>query len=225
MEKHSGRAIRKKVTRLLKEDQGSQALEILATISEDQLAGPLFHHLYHMDETIKHRSAVAMAHLVSRLIPHRREKARIIMRRILWNLNDESGGIGWGSPEAMGAILAQNPEMAEEYRSILFSYLDPGGTYIENELLQRGLLWGIGTYLKTAPNTLESSTRNRLYIHLDSPDKIKRAHALRALVNARILDLKTCPAHLRLDAAIVPIFQGWALKEYRISDLIFGLKN
>ena len=213
------RAIRKKVTRILNQDQEAQALEALAAIPEDTLTGPLFHHLYNLDELIKHRSAVAMAHLVTRLIPERTEKARIIMRRILWNLNDESGGIGWGSPEAMGAILTQSPKMAEEYRSILFSYLEPGGTYIENELLQRGVIWGIGTYLEVAPKALETTTCDQLYAHLSSEDKIKRAHALRALINARAFDCKKRPRALISDQAKVPIFRGWAFDECRISDM------
>ena len=44
--------------------------------------------------------------VVSRLADSDMEAARVIMRRLMWNLNDESGGIGWGSPEAMGEILA-----------------------------------------------------------------------------------------------------------------------
>ena len=31
----------------------------------------------------------------------------------MWTLNDESGGIGWGSPEVMGEILAAHKGLAE----------------------------------------------------------------------------------------------------------------
>jgi hypothetical protein len=42
-----------------------------------------------------------MAHLADKDM----ESARVIMRRLMWSLNDESGGIGWGAPEAMGEIV------------------------------------------------------------------------------------------------------------------------
>ena len=58
-----------------------------------------------------------MGALGSRMGQKNMEKARIVMRRIMWNLNDESGGIGWGSPEAMGEILCQSPELALEFKS------------------------------------------------------------------------------------------------------------
>ncbi len=92
------------------------------------------------------------------------EKARIVLRRIMWNLNDESGGIGWGSPEAMGEILGQSPELAREFNSILFSYLDPDGNYLEHEMLQRGVLWGIGTYLESNPQDLNKKQKSFIWI-------------------------------------------------------------
>ena len=79
------------------------------------------------------------------------ESARIIMRRLMWNLNDESGGIGWGSPEAMGEIMARSPRLAEEYSTILVSYIRPDGNFLEHEILQRGVLWGLGRLAYARP--------------------------------------------------------------------------
>ena len=74
------------------------------------------------------------------------------MRRLMWNLNDESGGIGWRArPEAMGEIVARSERLADEYGHILISYLDPDGNYLEHPLLQRGLLWGIGRFAHARP--------------------------------------------------------------------------
>jgi len=73
----------------------------------------------------------------------------------------ESAGVHpkqWG-----GRYFPCPPELAEDFKSILFSYLDPGGNYIEQEILQRGVLWGIGTYLKAAPSDLEDKTKTQLY--------------------------------------------------------------
>lgn len=71
------------------------------------------------------------------------EWARTVIRRFMWYLNDESGGIGWGIPEAMGEILRYHHGLAVDYGKILWSYIDPGGNHLENDDLVEGTLWGI----------------------------------------------------------------------------------
>jgi hypothetical protein len=77
------------------------------------------------------------------------------MRRFIWNLNDESGGIGWGAPEAMGEIMAQVDKLAEEFHPVLIHYIfDRDGkpdSFLEHMPLRRGAFWGIGRLLETRP--------------------------------------------------------------------------
>ena len=84
-----------------------------------------------------------MGQVVSNLADTDMESARVVMRRLIWNLNDESGGIGWGSPEAMGDIMACHQRLAEEYHRLLISYVRPEGNFLEHPQLQKGLLWGL----------------------------------------------------------------------------------
>ncbi|MBW2457267.1 MAG: hypothetical protein JRI68_22355, partial [Deltaproteobacteria bacterium] len=37
------------------------------------------------------------------------ERAADLLRRFLWSLNDESGAVPYGVPEAMGEVLARRP--------------------------------------------------------------------------------------------------------------------
>jgi hypothetical protein len=214
-----GRQTKKKVTQILSNSQGSEALSLLELIPEEQLVGPLFSHFYAMDELIKFRSIIAMGELALRLSLKQMEKARILMRRIMWNLNDESGGIGWGSPEAMGQILYKSPALAMEFKSILFSYLDHRGNFIEHELLQRGVLWGIGTYLKASPRDLDDTIEGLIVAHLHSLDPLKRGYALRALINADRLNPKSVPEHILTDSEQIDIFTGWNFVTSRICDM------
>ncbi len=98
-----------------------------------------------------------MGMVVSNLADHDIESARVVMRRLMWNLNDESGGIGWGSPEAMGEIMARHSRLAQEFASILVSYINPDKNYIEHEILQRGVLWGIGRLAYERPEFVKDS--------------------------------------------------------------------
>jgi hypothetical protein len=68
------------------------------------------------------QAAYGLGVAVSRLACVDLEGARVIMRRLMWSLNEESGNLGWGVPEAMGAILAMSPILAGEYAGIFLSY-------------------------------------------------------------------------------------------------------
>ena len=219
MKKPHGRKIKKKVGELLLKHHRETSMQELEKIPDDQLVGPLFSYFYHKDETIKFRSVTAMGILVSKMGKTNMEKARIVLRRIMWNLNDESGGIGWGSPEAMGEILSQSPKLALEFKSILFSYLDQEGNYLEHEMLQRGVLWGIGTYLKVFPGDLTETTKSFLLNHLKSDDPVKKGYALRALINAQSFDFRSAPENIIGDTRSVDIFTGWHFSCTRISDM------
>ncbi|MBA3010446.1 MAG: hypothetical protein KKF12_18230 [Proteobacteria bacterium] len=219
MKKPYGRQTKKKVHEILQNPLQGEALTLLALIPDEQLVGHLFSHFYITDELIKFRSITAMGELGKRIAADRMEKARILMRRIMWNLNDESGGIGWGSCEAMGQILSKSPELAMEFKSILFSYLDPKGNFIEHETLQQGVLWGIGTYLEVAPQHLNRITEGLISAHLHSFDPIKRGYAVRALVNGGRFNYSLVPEAILTDSEQIEIFTGWNFVKTQISDI------
>ncbi|WP_321495454.1 DVU0298 family protein [uncultured Desulfobacter sp.] len=214
-----GRKTKRLVGGLLALGSRSQALESLAQIPDTQLTGHLFSYFYSKEELIKFRSVTAMGELVARIAENRMENARVILRRIMWNLNDESGGIGWGSPEAMGEILSKSPALALEFKSILFSYLDHKGNHIEHDMLQRGVLWGIGTYLGTAPRDLTQGTREQLEAHLCSSDPVKRGYAIRALSNGDVLKCTALPDFIQADKTAIDIYTGWNFSTTRLSDM------
>jgi hypothetical protein len=111
-------------------------------------------------------------------------------------LNDESGGIGWGAPEAMGEIMAQCHRLDLEYNSILISYLHEEGNFLEYEPLQKGLIWGIARVSTIYPELFQSASRY-LPKYLTSGDPSIRglsALALAALGTADRKDLLQNPA-------------------------------
>jgi hypothetical protein len=141
---------------LLREDF-DRGLAELAGIPGRKAINPLFSFLCSTDEVLKWRSVSGMGEVVDRLARADIESARVIMRRLMWHLNDESGGIGWGCPEAMGEILARNEKLAQEFHRILISYARPDGNFLEHETLQRGLLWGIGRLAHARPYLINDS--------------------------------------------------------------------
>ena len=210
------RKIKKQVGQILLSENREDAFDQLRQIPEQVLAGPLFSHFYSLDDLIRFRSSTAMGDLTQRLVKKKIEKARIILRRLMWNLNDESGGIGWGSVEAMGEILNRNKTLAKEYGKILFSYIDPQGNFLEHEMLQRGSLWGVGTYLETYTNP-NKAVIETLLPFLDSNDPVKRGYAVRALLNMNHKNNSLMPEHILSDKNEIPFFDGWDLISIKIS--------
>jgi hypothetical protein len=147
----SGRELKKKIFDFLGQDDFRAGLDKICALPEKQAVNPLFSFFFNSSPLIKWHAISAMGAVVSQLADKELEGARIIVRRLMWNLNDESGGIGWGSPEAMGEILARHDALAKEYHTILISYIDPSGNYLEHEVLQRGVLWGVGRFAHARP--------------------------------------------------------------------------
>ena len=174
--RRGGRAIKNRVREVLESEDLDFALEALCKIPPRQVINSLFSFLYSTDEQVRWRTITAMGAAVARLAHEEMEPARIIMRRLMWNLNDESGGIGWGSPEAMGEILACHELLAKEYAPILISYARKDGNYIELEMLQRGLLWGIARVSQVRPYLVQDAVSHFLP-YLQSMDPAVRGLA------------------------------------------------
>ena len=159
-----------------------EIVEELGQIPARISVNPLFACFYDKSQRVKWRSVAAMGVIVSRLAEHEMESARVIMRRLMWNLNDESGGIGWGSPEAMGEIMLQNDKIADEYSRILASYVRRDQNYLEHPGLQRGAIWAVGRLAQRRPELLQD-TADDLRLFLASPDPYHRGYGAWALGN------------------------------------------
>ncbi len=175
----SGRALKRKVYQCLESADYERALQDICSLPGQQVINPLFSFLYDRSQDVKWAAVRAMGAIVAKMAEEDMESARVIMRRLMWNLNDESGGIGWGSPEAMGEILANHEGLAKEYAPIMISYTMPNGNYLEHEILQRGLLWGIGRLVQVRPHLMKKAAQH-LLPYLDSPDATVRGLASRA---------------------------------------------
>lgn len=93
--------------------------------------------------------------LMAKIAAQDMEDARIIMRRLIWSLNDESGGIGWGAPEAMAEAMANVPLLCKEYLHMLISYIREDGNFLEYAPLRKGAICGIEHIATNAPDCLK----------------------------------------------------------------------
>lgn len=136
-----------------------------------------------LDPAFMHRAACALGATVARLASANPEAARNIIRQFMWHMNEDSGNIGWGIPDAFAECLAASPMLADTYASILISYIMDLGhadNYCDHDLLRRSCYWAIGRLAQARPDLAEKA-RPWLLKGLEDGDSICRGMAAWAL--------------------------------------------
>ena len=103
---------------------------------------------------LKWRAIILLGRVVSQMAGQDMEKARRVMRRCMWHLNEDSGNLGWGVAEAMGEIAAQSAPLADAYGRCILSYVRQTGfadNYIDYAPLRRGAYWAVGRFAPECP--------------------------------------------------------------------------
>jgi len=169
---------KRRIAKLLEYSDIDAVIDKLRQLPAARVINPLIGALCSTSETVRWHAITALGPVVADLADQDMEAARVVMRRFMWSLNDESGGIGWGVPEAMGEVLSCHDGLAGEYTHILVAYMREDGFYLELEQLQRGLMWALARLAQVKPELLRA--RNAvvyLLPYLDSSDSSVRGLA------------------------------------------------
>jgi len=97
---------------------------------------PLSSLLFDEDSLIRFRAIEVLGKVAAIEYKKDPERVRRQIGRFLWLMNDESGGICWNAPQAIGEILYNVPDLIPEYGPILTSYFD-------EEPFEVGSRWGV----------------------------------------------------------------------------------
>ena len=214
----SSRALKNQLRNLLSQPDLTEARHRVLEMPLQQVVSPLFSFLYAGDDIIKWHAVTLLGLVVAEIANTNLEAARVVMRRLMWNLNDESGGIGWGSPEAMGEIMARNDALAREYADILVSYIREDGNYIENDLLQRGVLWGLRRLAHDRSESIPDIAPV-LIPFLTSKDPILRGLAAWTAGALPSPLLTPCLKALSDDDTVIEIYHDWQLTKRSVGSL------
>jgi hypothetical protein len=149
------RNLKSEILFFLRQDDFEKNLKDIHKFPPMKVVNSLFSFLVNTNDIIKTNAVKAMGEVVSKLAEKDIESARIIMRRLMLSLTEESGGIGWGSPEAMGEIMARSEQLANEYHKILISYTMGGGNELDFEGLQKSVIAGLKRLAEVHPNMVK----------------------------------------------------------------------
>jgi HEAT repeat protein len=151
------------------------------------------------------------------------EAARQVMRRLVWGLNEESGAVAWGAPEAMGEIMAQSPLLADEFLNLLLAYVSDCGMALDFAPLRAGAVWGLGRLAKERSELLRERRAEEILLPLcQETDPQVRGLAVWALGWLGGLGVKERLAELVGDEAGVELYDADRLRLATVGQLAAG---
>ncbi|MDH5202063.1 MAG: HEAT repeat domain-containing protein [Nitrospirota bacterium] len=187
--------------------------ELLRIDEPNKIARYLISLSYDKSELIAWKSIEAIGRVAALVSAGFPDFGRNIVRRLIWSIRDESGGIGWSAPEMIGEIVRNDPEKYPDIPQILWANID-------EEFLQKGIIWAVGRIAESSPELVRFSTPElKRYCVKAKPDV--RLYAAWALCKFGIIpelarDSENITAYL---------YEDMQYKEVSLREIISKCKN
>jgi hypothetical protein len=128
---------------------------------------------YDKRSEITWKAIEAIGPIVNRITERSYDSGREIVRRLIWSITEESGGIGWSALEMLGEIVKNCPGRFDDLIPIIREYY-------EEEIFRPGVLYAIRRIGERDPGLLEE-IGGLLEEALKDKDPYIRAQALMCL--------------------------------------------
>jgi HEAT repeat protein len=171
----TSRARKKEAARRLLEAFDLDGVERWAS-AEPQAPMLLQSLLFDPEELLCWRAVEALGRVAAARARRDLEPAREMLRRTLWLMNDESGGLLWHGPQVLGAVLAGAPALCDEFAPVLASFL-------EEDPFRAGSRWALWRIAGVRPQAVAAAAAG-LAASLADADPAVRGHAALALAAA-----------------------------------------
>ncbi|MCL2789381.1 MAG: HEAT repeat domain-containing protein [Desulfobulbus sp.] len=223
------RKIKNEILAMLQGQDLAVIMALMRRYPAKDVVNVLFAAICRDDQRLRWHAVSCMGDAVARLAETDTEAARMVMRRFLWSLNDESGGIGWGAPESMAEAMSCHAGLADEYVHMLISYMREDGleicqdgNYIEHPGLQRGLLWGVARLSGCRPRLLldRGTDESDILPYLRAEDAAIRGLAALAAGNLRLTATGTTLRTMVDDPAPFTLYQDGLFHAVTVSAVV-----
>jgi hypothetical protein len=142
---------------------------------------------YDKETLVGWRAIVATGRVASVVIRNDYEFLRETVRKLLWSLTDESGGIGWSAPELLGEIVSADLKRFSDIVPMIAEVF-----CIEEAVFRPGVLYAFRRIAESDPKII-SPYQNLILRGLSEQDPVARIHALELV---RALGERTDPENL-----------------------------
>ncbi len=125
---------------------------------------------YDKDDVISWRAIEAMGVVAGEFsIGQARGRIDVIrdtIRRLLWSMGEESGGIGWSAAEMLGEIIRNNPDEFSDIIPIVWSFRD-------EEMFRAGVIWAMGRIASVRPDLVKFILKDLQLMIKDSNPSVR----------------------------------------------------
>ena len=180
-------------------------------LTNSRLLSMLISLTYDRKSIISYRAIEAFGIVSKEIAKTKPELVRNAVGRLLWMIRDESGGIGWSSPEMLGEIVRNNPELFSDVAPVIMSFLD-------EEMLASGVLIAAGRIGEVNPE-LVAHAIPLILSYLHNPEPLLRGIAAWALGRMRVLEAESELEKLKNDDSRIAIYEEGELKEKTIGQI------
>jgi hypothetical protein len=104
---------------------------------------------YDKETLVGWRAIKAVGRIANVLVKTEREFLRNTVRKLLWSLSDESGGIGWAAPELLGEIVHSDPEGFADIIPLIAEVYD-----IEEQTFRPGVVYALTRVAEVSPEMI-----------------------------------------------------------------------
>ena len=180
-------------------------------LSNGRLLSTLISLTYDRKSIISYRAIEAFGIVSKEIAKTKPELVRNAVGRLLWMIRDESGGIGWSSPEMLGEIVRNNPELFSDVAPVIMSFLD-------EEMLASGVLIAAGRIGEVNAELIAHAIP-LIIMYLQNPNPLLRGLAAWALGRMRASQAEPGLEKLKNDDSLIAIYEDGELKEKTIGQL------
>ncbi len=105
---------------------------------------------YTTDNNARFKVIKAAGYAASAIPERESDFLRTIISNLFWSLNDDSGSVGWSSPELLGEIISARMDLFKEYVPLVISLLK-----IKEAYFRPGVLWAMGRIAARDPSPIK----------------------------------------------------------------------
>jgi HEAT repeat protein len=187
-------------------------------VRRKRVLGSLVTSTYDADPRISWRAVEALGAAASRVAENDPDAIRHLLRRLLWLVNDESGGICWRAPEAMAEILWHQPILFADHIPIVTSLIE---NLAEEDLehFRAGTLWAIGRLAVAGADHIPHLIPT-VSSALDDSNPRARGMAVWCLREVGRADLLADRPDLLADEEAFDLYEDGAIRRTTVSELV-----
>ena len=127
------------------EDNDVEAIMALARQNK-KIISVLVRLAYDKETVLSWRAISAVGRVATLFVRNDYEFLRETIRKLLWSLSDESGGIGWSAPEMLGEIVSADPQRMADVVPLIAEIYS-----IEEKVFRPGVLYALKRIAESRP--------------------------------------------------------------------------